>query len=533
MSFFDEIKGHYTQAKRVVLLAQDNYEKNWYHLFSVIEILPEDTPDYNLPPSDGVWKIYKEDPLTSIVRSKNSKGKDPFSFYLAVHDLNSVESGSFLFESPYDKDELDNSKINYFNESFVQEPKGTSPLVLPSNYYQKEGLGSIFPKRQSNFFVWSKIDDKRAVFNRFYNENYSDEMKAISQLTNDWLGFDIWSKPEHIGNIYFIASNPFLRTTEFTLSTNPPGIFYFLKTRKEVNQTFYLRILDKHGDNIAFDKKFEVKKLRGLLELPHEPQLVEVWIYDKSENLIDLYGPFSFLRSIQMDVGVKQADLQVNMQKGNSEAKMMVEKFSYHDSIEIGAKKEFNQERYFKEAEETRQSVKNREQKDFIFLKGGVDQNERSKIREEAKEVIRELLNKAKYRCIICDPFFTPSDLIEFAFYVKNTSVDLKILGAKEHICKSQAKELLKVIEEYNEKPFQNIQCRILRGDKSILHDRFIISDRNVWFLGTSLNSIGSKATCIGRVPESDNIDIIKEVSKWFESDQYSQSLNNYAEEND
>lgn len=511
----------YSGAKRVALLALDNQTKKWYHVFSVIELSPDEMPEYNIPTSE--W--YKN----KIIRSKFSSEKDVYSFSLVVDNLSTKEAFD-IFNTPLPNIIIDGVTNHFFNEQFIKEPSGDSPLILPSNIYRNDGIAAILPKRHSGLFVWSKIDCERIVEEMFRMESISNDMKSMSQLTNDWLGFDIWSMPEHIGNIYLTAPNPYFRDFDVSLSQNPTGIFYHLKLRKDIKESFKIRIIDKHGDSIALDKVYKIIDPIGLIELPHEPHVLEYRIYNSNDDLIYIDGPAGFIKSIQMDMNMKHADFRVKVQDSKGNKEFVVEKYSGKHPLNIGTPSNFNAPYYFKSAESTRKHFENKENKTFIFFKGPKDNEEEKNIqKDEAKKLIRDLINKARYKCYICDPYFGTPDLVDYAFYIKNTSVELKIMNSNECINKGIATSLIEAIKLYNEKPFQKIELRTLKSN--ILHDRFIIADNDVWFIGTSLNQIGTKATCIAKVPESDNFEIIKEVEGWFfnKGSNYSQSLEEYA----
>lgn len=511
----------YNGAKRVALLAQDNQTKRWYHIFSVLEILPLEIPEYNIPTPE--WHENK------VIRSNISSKSNIYSFYLVVGNL-PVDQVTAFFDQPFRNNEIDNVQNNFFNKTFIKEPSGDSPLVLGSNSHKDTGLGSILPKRNSGLFVWAQIDDKRIVQKKFIGTSISSEMREMSQLTIDWLGFNICEKPENLGNIYLVAANPYFRDFDISLCTDPIGIFYQFKLRKGITEKFKVRVIDKHGDNVALDKLYEIDEPIGIIELPHEPHLTECRIYNSADQLVFVDGPAVFLKSIHVGMSMKQADFHVTIDdpKGNKE--FVVEKFSAERPINIGTQIDFNAPYFFKNAENSRKHISNKEDKNFIFFSGPKNgERERADQKEEAKSLIRELINKARFKCYICDPYFSAQDLIDYAFYIKNTSVDLKIMNSNEATDRDQSKTLLEMVTEYNSKSFQNIEVRILRSD--VLHDRFIVADNDVWFVGTSLNQIGAKATCIGKVPQSDNFEIIKQIESWYlnKGDNYSQSIEEYV----
>lgn len=521
MDFLDRIKPYIVKSKRTSLLAQENQSKKWYQLFSVIELLPNDIQDYNIPNEE--WH-------NNIIRSEFSEKKDMYSFYLTVNEFNDVNDSISIFNEPFKNNIIDGQPNYFFNSEFIAEPSSNYPLVIPDNMYQDEGIASIIPKRRSGSFVWSKIDNKRVVENVFRRTDHSKEMRSMSQLTTKWLGFDIWTKPEHLGNLYLVAPNPYYRDLNISLSNNPIGIFYNIKLREKIKENFYIRIIDKHGDYLALDKLYHVKNQTGLIELPHEPHLIEINVYNSHDDLIAIMEPATFIKNIHFNMSIKQADFQIKYKDKEGIKEFVVEKYSGEKKSQIGEKKDFNSEYYFTNAEKKRKHIVNEKNREFIFYRGTKDEQKRTTQKADAAGVIKELINRASYRCILCDPYFGVSDLIEFAFQIRQSNVDLKILNAKEFIDKEAAKLLNDAIQEYNSKPFQKIECRMLRGD-SILHDRFVIADKNVWYIGTSFNQIGQRATCIAKVPESDDIEIIKEIEKWFLNEEYSQSLMDYINE--
>jgi hypothetical protein len=515
----EKLKQHYTKAIRTSLLAQDKLTKNWYHLFSVIELQTSDEYSYNIP--NDKWE-------KGCVRTNQSKLEE-YSFYLSIDEITSVDDALKSFDKPFENFVVDGQKISFVNTSFVKEPSGNYPLVFASNFYTDKGVASVLPKRKSGLLVWCHIDNERKTDNKFISSTVSKEMLSMQGLTMEWLGFDILQKREHIGNIYLSAPNPYFREVEMSLSTKPVGIFYKILTRKKNFEPLKFRIIDKHGDAIALDKTFEITKQADLIQLPHEPHLFELRIYNQDDDLIAIHEPATFLRSIQLGMSMKQADFHVKVEteKGNE---FVVEKFSKEKPSVVGKTKDFNPEYYFKNADKERQHIELAERKEFIFYSGAKAEAEKSKLKENAKSIIREIINNANDTCYLCDPYFSSMDIVEFAFQIKNSGVKINILNSKEAVSKEEAKKITTVINEYNSKPFGKIEVRILRG-YSILHDRFIVTDKNVWFIGSSFNEFGNRATCIAKVPDSSGKLIIKEIEKWYGSDEFSQNIMDFAKE--
>ncbi|HEV8511982.1 MAG TPA: hypothetical protein VGQ59_01830, partial [Cyclobacteriaceae bacterium] len=335
----DYFENAFSSAKLIALLAHDNLTKEWYHIFSVVELLPEDISPYSIP--NSAWLN------NHTIRSTFSSKKSDYSFNLVVEDFDSVAQAKAIFSNPLGLRLKDGTSLKFFNTGFVDEPSGQSPLILQSNSFDKDGLGSVLPKRNSGLFVSAKIDAERLT-NSLFKDALSDNVKQISQLTLDWLGFNIASKSEHIGNMYLVAPNPYFRDTSFTLSKHPIGIIYKIKMRKGVTETLKVRVVDIHGDSIAFDKLFELRNNVGLIDLPHEPHSVEMSFYNSNGDIINKTGPFVFLKSIHIGMSIKQADFHVKIAGTGSEKEFVVEKFSSEVPVKVGHDENFKPAYYFK-----------------------------------------------------------------------------------------------------------------------------------------------------------------------------------------
>lgn len=515
--FLETIRHYYVKAKRTIILLQDNQSKQWFHVFSVIEILPDDIPEYSIPKKD--WHN------GNIIRSVSASNKNIYSTYLMVQDLPLISEALLLFNDPINNEKSEINKINYFNTVFIKEPNGDFALILRPNLHSIDGLASVLPKRNSGLYVWTKVDSERKTENII--NNFEDLRNSISEISEKWLGFDLILKPEHIGNIYLVLPNPYFRDLSLTLSANPPGIFYNIKLRKDVNENFKIRILDTHGDNIALDNVFSVKNSRGLIELPHEPYLTELRAYNSKNDLIFADEPAYFIKQINFQMNIKHANLNVKIEDGDNTNEFTVEKYFQSGESKIGENKDFIIENFFANAEKKREYIKLEQNKEFIFFPGGKTLEERKRFKTQARNNIREIINQSYEICYLCDPYFNVKDLIEYILYIQNSSLEIKILNSKDSISKIEGKKLFDAIKQYNSKQFQKIECRVLKGN-SILHDRFIISDKNVWYIGSSFNEFGNRATCLAKIPDSSGILIIKEIENWYYDNNQTDSLENY-----
>jgi len=129
--------------------------------------------------------------------------------------------------------------------------------------------------------------------------------------------------------------------------------------------------------------------------------------------------------------------------------------------------------------------------------------------REEAMRFIQGELKQAKSKVMIADPYLAGLQLGQFLYAVnpETTSVTLLTSGLA---FKSKEQEPSK-IDNFSQKLAQlekdiKIAAKVYVLQSSILHDRFLLIDDSVWFLGNSLNTLGDKASLIVKLPNPDEV---------------------------
>jgi hypothetical protein len=521
---FDTVLSHYQDYQRIVLIAQHTQTKKYWHLFSVIELLTKDYGGDRL--SSLEWHKSGEH---YMIRGPIAKNSD-YCFYLAkeVGETSTIIADFF---APTAQNILANETIDLLNQDFILEPNGDNPLVLPDNTYEKDGLGSIIPKHKCGCMVWAQIDANREVQREFLQDNYRD---ALSTLTNKCLGFDISLCPEHLGNIYLVCPNPYIRDIDSWLSQNPRGIYYQLFRRQGDKTDLRLRITDRHQNRsfVVFEKDFPLETDMGFIALPSEPHNIEMKIIDPFDNVVYISGPVAYVKSISMGISIGGQELHVNDVLDGQKKETVIEKVSRQERTIFGDRNRVNVEEFFASHQKEREYIEDTKNRTFIFFPGKSADNTSEDQRNKAKNVIREIMNKAENSCYLCDPYFgkVSRDILDFAYQIRSTGVKVRILNCKEYVSKDEARIMHENIQKYNEKyPTGPIECRLLRGNGK-LHDRFIVSDNNIWFLGSSFNEFGNRATCIGRIPSSSGTEIIRKIEEWYADEQMSESLESYID---
>lgn len=129
--------------------------------------------------------------------------------------------------------------------------------------------------------------------------------------------------------------------------------------------------------------------------------------------------------------------------------------------------------------------------------------------REEAMRFIQGELKLAGTRVMIADPYLAGLQLGQFLYAVnpETTTVTLLTSGLA---FKSREQGASK-IDGFSQQLAQlekdvKLTAKTYVLQSSVLHDRFLVIDDAVWFLGNSLNTLGDKASLIVKLPNPDEV---------------------------
>jgi len=152
----------------------------------------------------------------------------------------------------------------------------------------------------------------------------------------------------------------------------------------------------------------------------------------------------------------------------------------------------------------------------------------------EAKEFVRSIIQTARERVWIVDPYFATAELFSFALATSRQSVKVVILtGASTILTKEDKVDttveagdmLLKNLKAQVGKA--NIEIFVMTGDLPTVHDRFLVIDNAVWFTGNSLNQIGERAGMMISVPAP--IDVIAKLEAIMQDTQRTKPLDEWV----
>ncbi|HEX7935777.1 MAG TPA: VPA1262 family N-terminal domain-containing protein [Paraburkholderia sp.] len=163
--------------------------------------------------------------------------------------------------------------------------------------------------------------------------------------------------------------------------------------------------------------------------------------------------------------------------------------------------------------------------------------------REEALRFVRSLVAGARERVIVADAYFGFLQILQYLPAIARPSVPVTVLtsrlafettdGSDDIVAPPATETPEEKLEgagsdrrprpkaesertrlEYfqgwlsnlRENGVASLDALILRGSPPALHDRFLVVDEKVWFLGNSLNALGTRASMILRVPDGEDI---------------------------
>ncbi len=156
--------------------------------------------------------------------------------------------------------------------------------------------------------------------------------------------------------------------------------------------------------------------------------------------------------------------------------------------------------------------------------------------REEAMDFIRSRVYRARKRIMIADPYFGVLQIPQYLLAITSGDIRIEVLTSrlafetrfseedevdeKTFCATSSFAEKLghfnDEIERIKREGNTDIRVMVLKGKSPKLHDRFLVVDDNIWFVGNSLNTLGDRSSMIIKLPNPDEVlseleDMIKE----------------------
>lgn len=129
--------------------------------------------------------------------------------------------------------------------------------------------------------------------------------------------------------------------------------------------------------------------------------------------------------------------------------------------------------------------------------------------REEAMRFIQGELKRARTRVMIADPYLAGLQLGQFLYAVNPETT--KVILLTSGLAFQSREQGASKIDGFSQQLAQlekdvKLTAKTYVLQSSVLHDRFLVIDDAVWFLGNSLNTLGDKASLIVKLPNPDEV---------------------------
>lgn len=349
------------------------------------------------------------------------------------------------------------------------------------------------------------------------------------------LHLDLSDYTEYLGGLSLVVPDPVLRHVQHLLvgednPNSPERIIYRLVPRPA--QSFAglrLTVLERRTNLLS---RFET------VDVPADGLVVvdSTLPFDQTgyavshpvQGIIAYQPPHPFIRAVKINLTVPGRRITVQVPRTDSPRSSTdsyeVVEYGYETPISVG--EDPRRRPGIKVAEAEQRRIRRAASKHYKQTWFDVGQ------REKAMVFVRGLLARARSSVTVADPYFGALQIPQFLFAVPRTQIDFTILTswqAFEHESPAAIHELLSdaEIDAANStdgarkterlKNFTHSLASLRRRMKSVnalvlvdktppLHDRFLVIDDEVLFLGTSLNALGVRASLIVSVPDSEPV---------------------------
>lgn len=355
------------------------------------------------------------------------------------------------------------------------------------------------------------------------------------------LHIDLADYAEYLGSLVLIVPNPIVRSIgHFTVQGAADGqenlVFRLIPRADQVLDGLSFTVIERRGNLLS---RFETMPVPsdGLIVVNEQlPVEQSGYVLTHPDHGVLVYQPpLSFVRSIQVSMGVVGRRVEIEAPSTDSpssaSAGYTVHEISHEHPIKVGDEAPMPNLVRVVEGEIRRERRAQARRYDQTWFSDGD--------RDTAIAFIRGRIGRARDHVMIADPYFGGWDQMRFLHAVHRIDVGLTILTSRLAFEALQDEDDVKMriasrsksatgtgattstkgsgealrleafaraLETFGRRGIKNVSAYVLLGKIPSLHDRFLVVDNAVWFLGNSLNALGSRASMILRVPDAESI---------------------------
>ena len=402
--------------------------------------------------------------------------------------------------------ELRTSKLNFIPKQYV-----------PSNSNSSYPLNSLLKNNfHSGSYVIEGFDENKLSYSYFF-QNVTF-LQKVSHIVSKYLPIQIERVPDRIGNviIQFPINSIFLRICSFSDDKELQIKYYIAQDMKlKINDLAFFSfcsVKEKEGIlGFGFENLKEADTI--LISIGNSSSSIQSYLTDKHHKLILYYSNASFIRSINMNMGIASPEVRNFM---IDEKKYRIDIFSNHP-ISIGIQKNEN---YISQiSKRTFSQEKEVLEKNLSFKQYAKNCDEHQIALADMRKLIDQYGLNGTY---LWDPYLTASDIKKTLYFCRHCDAEMKAISSslvfkntslenrqsnKIDEWKIEQTNFLRSSDNNNNCGI-NIEFRIAHSDKGYnFHDRFLIfpnkedfQKTKAWSIGTSINSIGKKHHIIQEV---------------------------------
>jgi hypothetical protein len=496
-------------------------------LFGSVSLLTKDRPR---PPA------YKGSDSHKVGKGKSGKiffRRTILSARDAIDWYRSAGEGGITTPVPTEPGAVENNKdgIALSPTSFEDDPQWPS-LGVPLGtdlFSNAGGPGDPAPFRGSG----APRVHRRFGDNTGFEAVIADN-SAISFLTRR-LHLDLSDYTEYLGGLALVVPDPVLRRVQHFLvpPQNAEGVerlVYRLVPRPGQRlDDLQLTVLERRSNLLSRFETVDVPA-DGLVTVESALPFDQTGyaISHTVQGVIAYQQPIPFIRAVKVSLGVLGRRVRVRVPRTDSPRSPTenYETAEYAQEIPINVGEE-RHDAVVKVVEAEQRRIRRAAAKQYkqTWFEDGQ--------REKAISFLRGQIATARLSVMVADPYFGAHQILQFLHAVPRTQIDFVILTSRlafesEHAettdapvenAENLAEGTASVTAESNKltifarslatlrtRGMKSATALVLNGKPPPLHDRFLVIDDEVLFLGNSLNALGARASLILSVPDSEPI---------------------------
>jgi hypothetical protein len=246
------------------------------------------------------------------------------------------------------------------------------------------------------------------------------------------------------------------------------------------------------------------------------------------QGIIAYQQPIPFIRAVRVSLGVAGRRVRVQVPRTESPRSPTdsyeITEYAHEIPIEVGGEPH---DAIVKVAEAEVRRMRRAAAKQYkqTWFDGGQ--------RDKAISFLQGQIGRARSSVMVADPYFGARQILQFLQAIPRTQIDFTILTSRlafesEHAegidaqqgdARDQAENSADKATEFERltsftrslstlhtRGMKSVTALVLCGKTPPLHDRFLVIDNEVLFLGNSLNALGARASLIMSVPDSEPI---------------------------